>query len=251
MDILSRPEAPGSSLRRDILSWRLAQLDPLLRSWLGPRAEADLKVASANLQELLSDLETAADYAATLHVLALPPEAFTARLVTVNGVHVIARIDFTNVSGANPFVDVLASSEPLGSRLDGSSIARTIGCAFGAFRPNAVRFFQPAHRPLASLATHVECHVLAGRAGTMAAAQDHTGLTRVSLRQAPSLASFERYCEIYREVLDERPQLRGKLEAETRESLDECPSGGSSIRHRCRRQLARADCASARPRARH
>ncbi|MFZ1106617.1 MAG: hypothetical protein WAN86_27770 [Hyphomicrobiaceae bacterium] len=213
-------------LERELLANALAQAHPMLRQWRGEALEADLRETTAASVGTLTDEAGAQRVAEIMHLLGRPATSYKGRLLELGGVRCIAHIDFPDPSGSFPFVKIRQASEPPGAIADWRPLAEGIGRAFDEFRPRAVYFFHPAHLPLRAPAARVRMHLLAAPAANVAGRPDAPGLDRVELRRAAGLAFYPDYEAAYAQMLEERPDLNGVIEAESRETLGECLEQG-------------------------
>jgi hypothetical protein len=223
---MSGSDHDPASLEREFLAYALAQAHPTLGQWRGAALEADLREATAaSLRTLIVDADTQR-VADTMHVLARPAASYQGRLIDVGGVRSIAHIDFPDPSGDFPFVKIRGASEPPGSIAEWRPLANVIAEAFAEFRPRAVYFFHPAHLPVRAPEARVDTHLVAAPVGGMAGRPDAPGLSRVELRRATSLAFYPEYEAAYEQMLNERPYLRGEINAEARDEFVECLDEG-------------------------
>jgi hypothetical protein len=199
---MNLPQHDMASLEREFLAYAVAQAHPMVREWRGAKLDADLREATADVLDIVTD------------------DAEKGRLVAAAGVRCIAHIDFPDSPGDFPFVEIGAASVPPGSIADLGPFAAAVVGAFGEFRPRAVYFFHPSHLPLRAPA-RVDAHLLAAPARSMAERPDAPGLARVELRRATDLDFYPKYAAAYAQVLDERPYLRGELSVESREEFAE------------------------------
>jgi hypothetical protein len=214
-----------AGLEREFLGYALAQAHPLLRQWRGEALKDDLEETATAGVRTIADEAGAQRVARIMHVLGRPAACYRGRLLDLDGVRLIAHIDFPDQSGDFPFVKIRGASEALGSIAEWQSLASGIAHAFAEHRPRAVGIFHPAHLPLRA-PTRPDTHLVAAPAGHMAARPDARGLDRVTLRRAETLAFYPDYEATYAQVLDERPVLRGEIAAESMETLAECLEQG-------------------------
>ena len=210
-----------ASLAREFTTCALEQAHPMVRMWRGKDLEADLHMMTAREVALLVDETTARGFAETMKVLALPPTAFTARLVEIDGTRFLARIDFPDTTGANSFVEILRATTPPGSITD-ATVFHRLAEAFAGFAPHRIQFYHPSHRPIAVPGARVDQHFLAGLASEMTARSPAPGLERIELARATNLSFYPRYVAVYRQMYEERPALLDSVRIEDEESLAEC-----------------------------
>jgi hypothetical protein len=116
-----------AELESEFTEYALEQAHPQVRAWRGDPLRGDIEEATKGLVALLSDDNAASQYAETMKVLNLPPEAYKMRLVEIEGCRFLGRIDFPNRSGSSPFVAIYRASTPPGAIGDGSVLRRMAG----------------------------------------------------------------------------------------------------------------------------
>ena len=213
------------SLERELADCALAQVHPMVRIWLGKAFEADLHLITAQQVALLTDDAVAGGYAEAMKVLALPPTAFRARIVEIDGTRVLARIDFPDTTGTNSFVEIFRATTPPGSITD-ATVFHRLAEAFAEFAPRRIQFYHPSHLLMAAPGASVDQHFLAGLAREMATRSPAPGLERIELTRATNLSCYPRYKAAYRQMHDERPALLGSVRIEDEESLAACLADG-------------------------
>ena len=200
----------------------MAQLHPKVREWRGETLEVDLREAQKDALASLVDEGQAQLFAEAMAVLALPAPCFKSRLIEIDGVRLIAAINFRDVSGAMPYIRILRSTAAPGTISDWSGLRLCLAGVFREFKPHAVLFFHPDHVPLDAPTTGIDDHLLAAPAQVIATSPPAAGLERVELRRSITVDFYPRYQAIYEAVYVARPALRGEVRTETRESLADC-----------------------------
>ena len=213
-------------LGREFLGAALAQVHPKIREWRGSAVEADLREAQQDTLDSLIDEAAASEIAAQMPSLALPAQSFKSRLFDIGGKRLIAGINFKDASGAFPFIAILGATTAPGTLSDWSVLKPALAQAFADFRPRAILFFHPTHLALDAPTTGIDVHLLVAPARTMAELPPAVGLARVEVRRTMNVDFYPRYDALYQATYGERPQLRGEVHTETRESLVECLAEG-------------------------
>jgi RimJ/RimL family protein N-acetyltransferase len=214
-----------SELESEFTEYAVDQAHPQVRSWRGDLLRRDIQEATKALVALLSDDDAARQYAETMKVLHLPPEAYKMRLVEIEGRRFLGQIDFPNRSGSSAFVAIYGASTPPDAIGDESVLSRVAG-EFALFAPRRVRFYQPAHVPVERLTTQIDQHFLAGLACDMAARRGAPGLARVTLRRPGDLSFYARYVDAYNQAYLARPFMRGAVRTESEKALAESHAEG-------------------------
>src|SRR5436853_5568668 len=97
-------------LEAEFTEHALEQAHPLVRGWRGDQLRRDIQEATKGLVALLSDDNAARQYAETMKLLNVPPEAYRMRLVEIEGFRFLGQIDFPNRTGCSPFVAIYRAS---------------------------------------------------------------------------------------------------------------------------------------------
>jgi GNAT superfamily N-acetyltransferase len=210
-----------SAIEREFVAYAVAQTSPHVRAWRGDQLAADLARAMGPAVALLSDEDTAGDFAEAMSLLGLAPEHFKAKLLDIDGHRFLAQIDFTSTAGDTPFVAIFRGSRLLGA-FETRAMVDAIANGFAIFAPAAVRFFHPSHIPMVLPGARVDQHFLAAPVRDMLAREPAPGVSRVTLTAASGLDFFPRYNECYAQVFAARPELQGEVSVESEESLADC-----------------------------
>ena len=213
-------------LESEFLASAMAQTHPKIHQWCGAALEANLREASSNAVVSLVDKNQARQFAEALHVLGLPAESFKGRLLEVDGVRLIAAINFRDISGATPYIRLLGATTAPGTISDWSTLKPCLADVFREFNPQAVMLFHPEHLPICAPIAGIEDHLLAAPVGEMVNVPPQAGFDRVDLRRSVSVDFYPRYQAIYEAVYAERPALRGEVRTESEDSLADCLGAG-------------------------
>ncbi len=205
-----------AELEREFTDCKLEQAHPQVRAWRGDELRRDIQEATRELVALVADDNAARQFAETMKVLSLPAQHYKMRLIEMEGRRFLAHIDFSDPSGSSPFVAIYRASVPPGAISD-RTILRRIAGEFAPFAPRRIRFYQPAHVPIAVAGAYIDQRFLAGLARDMAARPEAPGLARVALHRPADLSFYPRYVAAYNEMFLARPQMRGavRIECET------------------------------------
>jgi GNAT superfamily N-acetyltransferase len=142
-------------------------------------------------------------------------EDYLYRVVTVGDVVMIASPRFAGGDRTRPFVHIETSTHP---GMPDEEVCAALGTAFAHFSPNRIRWFDarsPERLPTGSV---VDFRIVAGSIDTIVA---HRPATAGDLRlvRATGLDWYDRYVAGYEHHFAEYPELVGRLNYETRETL--------------------------------
>lgn len=213
------------ALEREFTEHTLSQMHPQVRDWRGSQLDTDIRAAMKDLVSLVSDDGEARRFADIMEVTGMSPDHFKVRLIEVDGHRFLAQIDFTDETGASPFVSVFRGSSPPGTIAE-TSVLERLAASFAGFAPRTIRFFHPAHASLRLPRTRIDQHFLAAPAREMADRRPAAGLSRVKLSSATSLAFYADYVEAYEQMYSLRPHLRNEVRIESQDSLGDCLAEG-------------------------
>ena len=218
------------------LNWLLSTTSPAVRSWVGD--EVLLASLGDDLSQTIADridsVEWGQRYACACPCEGASPEDYHRRELQLSGdLSLLAGIHFCGSAKLFPFVGIYAQSREIAQ----GELRQVIDFLMGEFA-----LFEPTCVQLWSLAqagdfpqledVHVSgdqrfvignlAEIIAGEAPAEPPAE--TGV--LSLEKPVGLNCYQSYREIYEEFFTDYPRWYGRMEIESRESLDECDQCG-------------------------
>ena len=221
--------AQREALSGEFLGYALAQAHPLVRAWAGGALEGTLRDGVERMLDLTSDEAEAQRFHDVMPLPGVPVSSYMPRLVEIDGIRLVASIDSPDADANGvfaPFIFIWRASTPLGSVDNWQSLRRAFAETFVEFRPRSVQFFHPAHLPLVAPTSEIDDRVLMAPARMMVERPKAEGIERITLRRSDKLDFYPRYEALYRQIFEERPNLRSRVRIEPRDSLGECASQG-------------------------
>lgn len=201
-----------------LLAYAQHKVHPLVRTWLSA------ETVEANLRgELEEDLERsrsdalAAEFAHYCPVAGARAEDYKNRLLNVGGLELLTGIRFLGGDMAQPFVDVMYQSEAVLTSEHLGAVQDAIRQEFAVFQPVRTRFYVPSQLP--SFSENGDKRLIAAPLGMMLAQPEPSGLERVSLARATTLAFYSRYAGLYRQLQADHPELRTVVRTESEEDM--------------------------------
>jgi len=191
----------------------MAQVHPLIHRWGAVATEAEVLEAQWEAIRSLADEEGAA-------------RAAPSRLIAFDGHWLVATVNFHDHAAERPFICLDRSTIPPGMISDWSGLKQRLLQRFAEFRPRAALFFHPSHLPLTAPTAGIDDHLLAAPAKHIAEMPTAAGTERIALQRSTGLDFYPRYKAIYEATYVERPELRGEVRTETRDSLAYCLKHG-------------------------
>ena len=217
-----------SDLEQEFLNYAIEQAHPLVRQCAGERLCDNLLEGIRIDVDRITNSEFAKWHGSGREFFGEPVVRFNNRLLQFDSIRMIVGIRFRNRDNDFPFVAIEQSSVAVGAieHRDRSALFDAIVADYRAFRPFAVRFHHPSHLPFRSAGTRGDLHVLMAPARTMAERGPPPGIDRIKLAGSGDLAFFDRYIALYEELTAARPWMRGVVNTEDRDSLEECCQQG-------------------------
>lgn len=224
---MQKPADPTSletSILEQLTRAKLEDVSPILSRWyerdeLRTLLREDL---SSNVR-LFSDDELAEQFQHHCPIPTATREDYKNRWFELPGLgRALTGIRFRGLDMNRPFVEVVATTQPVSATTDMQAVGESLRRAYKVFRPNHVRFFVPEHIRLELErwpGAFWEKRYFAAPVEQMRQRAQPGGYDRVALRRPSDMAFYARYCQLLEERFARQPELEEYTRIEAQEDL--------------------------------
>lgn len=207
------------------------QMPELLIEWCSPE-----QVATDIEDRLHVELDRCVDqtfaerFAEACPVQGCVPMDYAQRVLTIDDQSLLTGIRFRGGPGGSPFVDLIASAQPLD---DANSMHAALACIraeYAAFDPDAIRLLRSANRPLPlpeNVRSVVDQHIVIGPVDSLVDQPDVTIPANLSLEPVEDIEEAAHFvASAYQSFIAEHPAFESIVFPADEKDLSECNETG-------------------------